>query len=41
MANAKRSVEIIDVGPRDGLQNEPTVLDVATNISPEVSLSKR
>lgn len=32
MANAKRSVEIIDVGPRDGLQNEPTVLDVATKV---------
>ena len=32
MASAKRSVEIIDVGPRDGLQNEPTVLDVATKV---------
>ena len=27
-----RSIEIIDVGPRDGLQNEPTILDVATKV---------
>jgi len=32
MASTKRSVEIIDVGPRDGLQNEPTILDVATKV---------
>lgn len=32
MASADRSVEIIDVGPRDGLQNEPTVLDIATRV---------
>ena len=32
MASVKRSVEIIDVGPRDGLQNEPTILDVATKV---------
>ena len=27
-----RRIEIIDVGPRDGLQNEQTVLDVATRV---------
>tara|TARA_R110000868_G_scaffold46376_10_gene153274 strand:+ start:10635 stop:11555 length:921 start_codon:yes stop_codon:yes gene_type:complete len=32
MASAKRSVEIIDVGPRDGLQNEPAILDIATKV---------
>lgn len=28
-----RKIEIIDVGPRDGLQNEPTILDVATKVA--------
>ena len=32
MASAKRSVEIIEVGPRDGLQNEPAILDIATKV---------
>lgn len=32
MTTAPRSVEIIDVGPRDGLQNEPEILDVATKV---------
>ena len=27
-----RSIEIVDVGPRDGLQNEPVALDVSTRI---------
>lgn len=31
-SNPRRTVEIIDVGPRDGLQNEPTVLDIATKV---------
>jgi len=33
MTTAPRSVEIIDVGPRDGLQNEPEILDVATKVA--------
>jgi len=28
----KRSIEIIDVGPRDGLQNESVILDVDTKV---------
>jgi hydroxymethylglutaryl-CoA lyase len=32
MASARRSIEIIDVGPRDGLQNESEILDVATKV---------
>ncbi len=28
-----RSIEIIDVGPRDGLQNEPVALDVETRLA--------
>ena len=29
----QKSVEIIDVGPRDGLQNEPEILDVNTKVA--------
>ncbi len=29
----EQAVEVIDVGPRDGLQNEPTILDVETRVS--------
>ena len=32
MASARRSIEIIDVGPRDGLQNESKILNVATKV---------
>lgn len=32
MTTATRSVEIIDVGPRDGLQNEPEILTVSTKV---------
>jgi hydroxymethylglutaryl-CoA lyase len=30
--NSRRFVEIIEVGPRDGLQNEPTVVSTATKV---------
>ena len=30
---SERSVGIVDVGPRDGLQNEPEALDVATRVA--------
>ena len=33
MAEYQKSVEIIDVGPRDGLQNEPEILDVTTKVA--------
>ena len=33
MAKIEKSVEIIDVGPRDGLQNEPEILDVSTKVT--------
>ena len=33
MAKIQKSVEIIDVGPRDGLQNEPEILDVNTKVA--------
>ena len=33
MASAQRSIQIIDVGPRDGLQNESVILDVATKVA--------
>jgi hydroxymethylglutaryl-CoA lyase len=32
MTTAARNVEIIDVGPRDGLQNEPEILDIDTKV---------
>ena len=33
MPKVQKSVEIIDVGPRDGLQNEPEILDVNTKVA--------
>lgn len=33
MAKIQKSVEIIDVGPRDGLQNESETLDVSTKVA--------
>ena len=33
MAKIQKSVEIIDVGPRDGLQNESEILDVSTKVA--------
>ena len=33
MENADRFVELIDVGPRDGLQNESEILDVDTKLA--------
>ena len=33
MAKVQKSVEIIDVGPRDGLQNESEILDVSTKVA--------
>ena len=33
MAKIQKSVEIIDVGPRDGLQNESEILDVSTKVT--------
>ena len=33
MSKHQKSVEIIDVGPRDGLQNEPEILDVNTKVA--------
>ena len=33
MQNADRFVELIDVGPRDGLQNESEILDVDTKLA--------
>ncbi|MAJ91899.1 MAG: hydroxymethylglutaryl-CoA lyase [Rhodospirillaceae bacterium TMED63] len=32
MTDAQRSIEIIDVGPRDGLQNEAAILDIDTKV---------
>ena len=32
MTDAQRSIEIIDVGPRDGLQNEAEILDIDTKV---------
>ena len=32
MADAQHSIEIIDVGPRDGLQNESEILDIGTKV---------
>ena len=32
MTTSPRRVELIDVGPRDGLQNETKTLDVATKV---------
>ncbi len=33
MTTQRRSVEIVEVGPRDGLQNEPNVVSTATKIA--------
>ena len=33
MPKIQKNVEIIDVGPRDGLQNEPEILDVTTKVA--------
>ena len=33
MPKVQKSVEIIDVGPRDGLQNESEILDVSTKVA--------
>lgn len=33
MTTTARSIEIIDVGPRDGLQNETEILDIATKVA--------
>ena len=30
---AQRQIEIVEVGPRDGLQNEPTLLPTATKVA--------
>lgn len=33
MASSANRIEIVDVGPRDGLQNEPVTLDVGTRVA--------